>query len=168
MTHFMIIKCQKLHSLIISLLLLSKMFIFFKDLFLERGREGEREEEKHQCVVAFHVPPTGGIASNPGMCPRLGIEPVTLWFTAWHSIHWATPAMAEMSSECWETFKHTMADAGFPKFHFLTWKLKFYHWQPTLSVIVLDIKWSLFIFNKMLTKYWSLNNNSLSVIRSFN
>ena len=46
--------------------------IIFKDfiyLFLERGREGEREGEKHQCVVASHVPPTGDLARNPGMCP---------------------------------------------------------------------------------------------------
>ena len=43
---------------------------FFKDfiyLFLERG-EG-REREKHQCVVASPVPPTGDLACNPGMCP---------------------------------------------------------------------------------------------------
>ena len=46
------------------------LFIFFKDLFiLDRGREGEREGEKHQCVVASHVPPTGDLAQNPGMCP---------------------------------------------------------------------------------------------------
>ena len=31
--------------------------------------EGEREEEKHQCVVASHAPPTGDLACNPGMCP---------------------------------------------------------------------------------------------------
>ena len=37
-------------------------------LFLERGREGEREGEKHQCVVASSVPPTGDLAHNPGMC----------------------------------------------------------------------------------------------------
>ena len=36
--------------------------------FLER-REGEREGEKHQCVVASHAPPTGDLAHNPGMCP---------------------------------------------------------------------------------------------------
>ena len=29
---------------------------------------GEREGEKHQCVVASHAPPTGDSASNPGMC----------------------------------------------------------------------------------------------------
>ena len=38
-------------------------------IFRERGREGEREEEKHQCVVASHVAPTGDLAPNPGMCP---------------------------------------------------------------------------------------------------
>ena len=35
---------------------------FFKIIlfiyFLERGREGEREGEKHQCVVASHMLPT--------------------------------------------------------------------------------------------------------------
>ena len=53
---------------------------FLKDfiyLFLERGRKGEREGEKHQCVVATHMPPTGNLAHNPGMCPRLGIELMT-------------------------------------------------------------------------------------------
>ena len=37
-------------------------------IFRERGREGEREGEKHQSVVASHVPPTGDLAHNPGMC----------------------------------------------------------------------------------------------------
>ena len=31
--------------------------------------EGEREGEKHQCVVASCAPPTGDLASNPGMYP---------------------------------------------------------------------------------------------------
>ena len=38
-------------------------------MFRERGREGEREGEKDQCVVAFHVAPTRNLACNPGMCP---------------------------------------------------------------------------------------------------
>ena len=38
-------------------------------IFRERGREGEREEEKHQCLVASCIPPTGDLACNPGMCP---------------------------------------------------------------------------------------------------
>ena len=41
-------------------------FSFF--LFIERGRRGEREGEKHQCVVASHVPTTGDLACDPGMC----------------------------------------------------------------------------------------------------
>ena len=60
-------------------------------LFLERGRESEREGEKHHCVVASHMPPTGDLALSPGM----GIELVTLWFAVWCSIHWATPARAK-------------------------------------------------------------------------
>ena len=47
-----------------------KEFIY---LFLKRGREGEKGE-KHQCVVASGVPPTGDLACNPGIFPRLGIK----------------------------------------------------------------------------------------------
>ena len=38
-------------------------------IFKERGREGEREGEKHQCAVATCAPPTEDLACNPGMCP---------------------------------------------------------------------------------------------------
>ena len=44
-----------------------KDFFFF--IFRQRGREGEKEGEKLQCVVASHVPATGDLACNPGMCP---------------------------------------------------------------------------------------------------
>ena len=44
------------------------MFFLKKDLFLERGKEGEGGE-KHQCVVAPCAPPTGNLAHNTGMCP---------------------------------------------------------------------------------------------------
>ena len=64
--------------------MITNVLIYF---FLERGREGEREGEKHQCVVASHTPSTEDLARNPGMCPRLGVEPVTLWFMGRHSIH---------------------------------------------------------------------------------
>ena len=69
-------------------------FFFFKDLFLEKGRVGEREGEKHQCVVASHVPPTGDLAHNLGVYPRLGMEPATLWFAVQCSIHLATLSRA--------------------------------------------------------------------------
>ena len=38
-------------------------------VFRERVGEEEREGEKHQCVGASHVPPTGDLACNPGMRP---------------------------------------------------------------------------------------------------
>ena len=46
--------------------------------FRERGREGDREREKHQCVVASHMPPTGDLVRNPGMCSdwELNQQPV--------------------------------------------------------------------------------------------
>ena len=48
-----------------------KALFFFKIsfIYLLDGREGETEGEKHQCVVAPYVPPTGDLAHNPGMCP---------------------------------------------------------------------------------------------------
>ena len=43
--------------------------IFYLFIFRERGREGEREGEEHQCVVASHASLAGNLACNPGMCP---------------------------------------------------------------------------------------------------
>ena len=31
--------------------------------------KGGREGKEHQCVVAYHVPSTGDLACNPGICP---------------------------------------------------------------------------------------------------
>ena len=42
---------------------------FYLFIFRERGREGEKEGEKHQCVVASNVAPTEDLAHNPGMFP---------------------------------------------------------------------------------------------------
>ena len=44
-------------------------FTFLFLIFLERESDIERGREKHQCVVVSHVPPTGDLAHNPGMCP---------------------------------------------------------------------------------------------------
>ena len=46
------------------MLLLKILFI----LFFREGKGGEREGEKHQCVVASCAPPTGDPAGNPGLC----------------------------------------------------------------------------------------------------
>ena len=45
-------------------------------------------------MIASHMPPHQGPGAQPKHVPWLGIEPVTLWFTGWLSIHWATPARA--------------------------------------------------------------------------
>ena len=45
------------------------MVCIYLFIFRERGTEGEREEEKHPCVVASQAPATGDLAHNPGMCP---------------------------------------------------------------------------------------------------
>ena len=71
---------------------------FFKDFiyFLQIERKGGRKRgrETSMCGCLLHAPYWG-----PGLHPRhvpwLGIELVTLWFTGWHSIHWATPVSTE-------------------------------------------------------------------------
>ena len=47
-------------------------FLLFKDfiyLFLERGREGERKEETHPCVVVSYVPPLGTWPATQACAP---------------------------------------------------------------------------------------------------
>ena len=55
-----------------QLMFLSLFFLRFYYLFIfrEKGRVGEREGEKHQCVVASHMPSTGDLVHNPHMCPN--------------------------------------------------------------------------------------------------
>ena len=52
--------CQSLIWLLAHPFLFVCFKILFIYLFLERGKEGE----KHQCMVAFHVPPTGDLAAT--------------------------------------------------------------------------------------------------------
>ena len=48
---------------------------FFKDfIYFQREGKGEREGEKHQCVLASRSLPTGDLALNPGMCPDLELN----------------------------------------------------------------------------------------------
>ena len=70
-----------------------KDFIY---LFLEKGRDEEREGEKQQSVVLPLTHPLSLTWPATQACdvPWLGIELVTLWFAGQHSIHWATPARA--------------------------------------------------------------------------
>ena len=71
--------------------------ILYLFIFRQRGREGHREGEKHQCLVASCMPHTWEPGPKPRHMPQLGIEPAILWFTGQWSIHWATPARANIS-----------------------------------------------------------------------
>ena len=67
-------------------------FNLYLFIFSQRGREGEREGEKHQCLVASCKPHTGKPGLQPRHVPQLGIELATIWFAGQRSIHRATPA----------------------------------------------------------------------------
>ena len=67
---------------------------FYLFIFRERGREGEREGEKHQCRAASHLAPTGDLAWNPGICPDWELNQQPFGFAGQHSIYWATQARA--------------------------------------------------------------------------
>ena len=58
---------------------------FYFVLFLERGREGEIEGEKHQCVVASHSTPTGSQAGTQSTEPHQpGPSPLILHSCIFH------------------------------------------------------------------------------------
>ena len=52
--------------------------------------EGEREGEKHRCVVASHAPPTGALACDHR----------PFWFVGRRSVFGATPARAQYVVSC--------------------------------------------------------------------
>ena len=66
---------------------------FYLFIFRERGREGEKGRETSMCGC-LSCTPHWGPGPEPRHVPWLGIEPVTLWFSGCHLIHWATPARA--------------------------------------------------------------------------
>ena len=87
-----------------TFLLLIFYYFFLKDFiyFQRKGKEGKKGE-KHGCARRLtlvgclsHTPSQGpGLQSRH--VPWLGIELVTFRFAGWHSIHWATPARAQLS-----------------------------------------------------------------------
>ena len=73
-------------------------YLFLID-FRERGREGERQGEKHQCETEIpsgclvHAPWLG---TKPRHVPWLGIQHRTFWFAGQGPTNWATLARAQM------------------------------------------------------------------------
>ena len=58
------------HTHVLSVLVNVILFYyFFQILFIYFERGEGKDKEKHQCVAASCAPPTGDLASNPGMCP---------------------------------------------------------------------------------------------------
>ena len=67
---------------------------FYLFIFRERRREREKERERNITVwlpLTYH--PLGTWPATRHVSWP-GIEPVSHWFTGWHSIHWATLARA--------------------------------------------------------------------------
>ena len=98
----MVISPLSLLTLIICLCLflisLVNVYQFLKKIlftFRVRRRKRQRQRETSMCGCLSCAP-----YWEPGPQPRhvlwLGIEPVTFWFAGRHSIHWATPARAEV------------------------------------------------------------------------
>ena len=78
--------------------------MFLKDfiyLFLERGEE--REKEERNICGYLSCAPNWGSGLQPRHVPWLGIKPATLWLAGPCSIHWATPARAQI---CFLTLTH--------------------------------------------------------------
>ena len=64
------------------------IFKYFTYLFFREGKGERREGEKHQCVVASSMSPTGNLACNPGMC----LDWESNWqpfgsHAGWHSVY---------------------------------------------------------------------------------
>ena len=78
-------------------------------IFRERGREGEREGEKHwcersiHCLVASCTHPSWGSNLQPRHVPWPGIEPVTFHFARWCPTHWASPVRATAWYLIWKS-----------------------------------------------------------------
>ena len=98
-------------KLILNHIYVNVFLFFLKVLFIfrERGREGDREGEKHQCVVVSHAPPTGDLSHNLGMCPD------------WESNWWPFGSQASTQSRA--------TPARATMYIFNTFINSFFHWM---------------------------------------
>ena len=78
------------------------IFFYFKAfyLFIFRGERREKARERNISVWLPLTYPYWGPGWKPRLVPWLGIKPMTLWFTGWRWIHWATPARAWFFKFC--------------------------------------------------------------------
>ena len=77
-------------------------YILFKDCIYSSLERGEGREKERKRNINMWLPLTHplrwceGLGPQPRHVAQPGIEPATLGFTGWHSIHWATPARANL------------------------------------------------------------------------
>ena len=80
-----------IHYLYTELLLFFLVRRFYLFIFGQGKGDRKKGRETSVCGCFSHA-----LYWGPGLQLRhvlwLGIELVTLWFTGWHSVHWATPA----------------------------------------------------------------------------
>ena len=92
--------------LVVNISFFLKKFYFF---ILERGREGEKEGEKHQCtretlIGCLSYAPSQGPGPQSRHVPWLGIELAIFRFAGQCPTHWATPVRAVVNfSTAWKT-----------------------------------------------------------------
>ena len=75
--------------------MLQSLFLKILFIFRERGREGEREGEKQQCVVDSHMRPPLGTWPTAQACTLTGNRTGDPLLHGPHSLHRATPARAD-------------------------------------------------------------------------
>ena len=126
------------------------LFVFNIYLFLERW-EGKRKGEKHQCaretwIGCLSHTPNWGPGQQPRDVPWLGIEPATPWFTGHHSIHWATPARAQVQ------------EFNLSKLGFSSWEVKHVPSLPLFSGVALGGLTLEPEIHQNLSPWWILNS----------
>ena len=114
--------------------------IFYLLIFRERGMERGREGEKHQCINVWL--PLTHPHQGPGLqsrhVPWLRIEPATLWFAGWCSIHWATLARTDLL--------FLLCNSPSNKWRYL--HLKFFFWANMIIYI------NRFSWKKVVSGFW--------------
>ena len=123
-------------------------------IFRERGKEGEREGEKHQ-LVASRTTPAGDLARNPGTCPDWALN-------RWHFSLQDSAQSTESHQSGWENQSWIMLAFGNnpqkkSNPHYLVqivWvDLK---WKTSVSYIILTVILSCHINLKVFTTAVSL------------
>ena len=76
-------------------LIVFKALFIYSFIYWKRGREGEREGEKNQCVIASHTCLNWRPNLQPRHVPWLGIELVTFCFAGQCPTNWATLVRAK-------------------------------------------------------------------------